>query len=387
VVPEPLARDFERFGRALPADFPAYVRERYRIDLSARYLGVPLPHPIGKGSGQLSLNLDQLETDRAAGLAFAVLKTVIAEDPSGARTMGAWAIHETRMKVEPIRSPSGRSGWTVTWKGRGWDRPFEDYLALVRGAGELTRSGFLAIPSAKFHLPLLDQPFRAAEYRHTTTALARAWGEPVLALEKDFSPTLAGDPLADERARVLRWLAEVPREVRAASGPTPVRLALKQMNARNDDAFQLAMLDAAGEADALVCFNRLWSAERGLAYGGPELGERNLRVLAMAAGRPRPALAGTGDICSGRRVLEYARCGCESVQLHTCFQLPLSEYPASGGSRTSRALHALVFHPERGMIAGLLELEQQALLHRHDGELRFLDLVPAPAPATGADAR
>ena len=28
-----------------------------------------------------------------------------------------------------------RDGWTVTWKGRGWDRSFEDYLDLVRAAG------------------------------------------------------------------------------------------------------------------------------------------------------------------------------------------------------------------------------------------------------------
>jgi hypothetical protein len=180
---------------------------------------------------------------------------------------------------------------------------------------------------------------------------------------------------------VLRWLAEVPREIRAAAGDTGVRLALKLMNARYDDAFQLAMLDAAGEADALVCFNRLWSAERGVAYGGPELAERNLRVLAAAAGRPGPPLVGTGDVCSGLRVLEYARAGCECVQLHTFFQLPLSEYRATDGSRTGRALHSLVFHPERGMIAGLLELEEQGVLHRHEGELRFLDLVPSPAPA------
>ena len=381
---ERLARDFERFARALPADFPADVRERYRIDLGARYLGFPLPHPIGKGSGQLSLNLDQLEADRAAGLAFVVLKTVIAEDPSGERTMGAWAIHETRMKVEPVRSPSGRSGWTVTWKGRGWDRPFEDYLALVRAAGELTRAGFPAIPSAKFHLPLLDEPFRSAEYRHTTAALARAWGEPALALEKDFSPTLAGDPLADERGRVLRWLAEVPREIRAAAGETRVRLALKLMNARYDDAFQLAMLDAAAGADALVCFNRLWSARARSRL------RRTRACRAQPAGprrrgrAPSPPLAGSGDICSGRRIVEYARAGCECVQLHTFFQLPLSEYPATDGSRTSRALHALVFHPERGLIAGLLELEEQGLLHRRGGELRFLDLVPSPAPAPEA---
>ena len=229
---ERLARDFERFARALPADFSAYVRERYRIDLGARYLGFPLPHPIGKGSGQLSLNLDQLEADRAAGLAFVVLKTVIAEDPSGERTMGAWAIHETRMKVEPIRSPSGRSGWTVTWKGRGWDRPFEDYLALVRAAGELTRAGFPAIPSAKFHLPLLDEPFRSAEYHHTTAARispgtsasqrstrlrSSASGSPARVGEKSFSSASAGSPHARANAAVVWWYSAL-RKGSSSSG-------------------------------------------------------------------------------------------------------------------------------------------------------------------------
>src|SRR5919205_627655 len=84
---EQLARDFERFKRELPRDFAGYVRNTYRIDLGARYLGHSIPHPIGKGSGQLSLNLEQLETDRDAGLAFVVLKTVIAEDAAGDRAM------------------------------------------------------------------------------------------------------------------------------------------------------------------------------------------------------------------------------------------------------------------------------------------------------------
>src|SRR5213592_2016314 len=75
-----LARDFKRFKRELPRDFAAHVRSTYRIDLTARYLGETLPHPVGKGSGQLSLNASQLETDADAGLAFAVLKTVIAQD-------------------------------------------------------------------------------------------------------------------------------------------------------------------------------------------------------------------------------------------------------------------------------------------------------------------
>ena len=373
-----LVRDFERFGGGLPDDPAGYVRESYRIDLAARYLGFPLPHPIGKGSGQLSLNLEQLENDRAAGLAFVVLKTVIAEDSAGTRAMDAWAIHETRMKVERVRSASGLDGWTVTWKGRGWDRGFEDYLDLVRAAGDLTRSGgMLVLPSVKYHLPRVGEDFREGEYRHTTESLARSWGGEVLALEKDFSPTLAGDALADDRERILRWLREVPDLVRGSSGGTPVRIALKLMNARHGEAFQREMVEAAARADTLVCFNRLWSAERGVAYGGYDLSDRNLRALTAvkASGVRRPPLSGTGNVSSGRMILEYARLGCESVQLHTFFQLPLSEYPATSGSRTQRALHALIFHPESGLLAGMLDLEAAGRIHRRNGELRFLDVA------------
>jgi hypothetical protein len=385
-----LERDFDRFKRELPRDFSAYVRETYRIDLTARYLGESIPHPIGKGSGQLSLNLGQLEDDAAAGLAFAVLKTVVAEDETGAQAMAAWAIHETKMRVE--RRPAG-AGWTVTWKGRGWDRPLADYLALVRAGRDLTRAGqLLVVPSVKYHLPRLAEPFRDAEYRHTTTQLAAAWADAPLLVEKDFSPTLAGDALADDRAQILRWLREVPGRIRAAS-PVPVRVAVKLMNARFDDRFQVEMMEACTGADALVVFNRLFDAERGIAYGGWDLSDRNLRVLqaeltpGASPGFPGsvvrltphasagiPTLVGTGNICSGRVILDYARRGCESVQVHTLFQLPLSEYPATHGSRTQRTLHALVFHPQDGLVAGMLALEARGALERRGAELHFLDV-------------
>ena len=367
-----LTNDFERFKRELPRAFASHVRDTYRIDLSARYLGRPVPHAIGKGSGQLSLNSGQLETDAEAGLAFAVLKTVIAQDATGDQSMAAWAIHETKMKVE-----RRDAGWTVTWKGRGWDRSFDDYLSLVRAGRDLTHAGrLLAVPSVKYHLPRLDEPFRDAEYAYTTRPLVTAWGEAPLLLEKDFSPTLAGDRLADEKQQILRWLREVPQRIRAHGD---VRLALKLMNARFDDDFQREMMDAAHGADALVVFNRLYDSGAGVAFGGPELSDRNLRVLAgltPGASPGIPELCGTGNISSGRMIVEYALRGCSSVQLHTFFQLPLEEYPATDGSRTQRALHVLIFDPRDGLIAVMLEREAAGALERRGGELRFLDLAP-----------
>lgn len=365
-----LARDFERFKRELPRDFAAHVRDTYRIDLSARYLGQVLPHPIGKGSGQLSLNAGQLETDGDAGLAFAVLKTVIAQDDAGSRSMAAWAIHEAKMRVE-----RRGGGWTVTWKGRGWDRSFEEYLALVRAGRHLTRAGrLLAVPSVKYHLPRLQEPFRFGEYAFTTRALAKAWGDPPLLIEKDFSPTLAGDPLSDEKQQILRWLREVPACVRDHA---EVRLAMKLMNARFDDGFQREMMEAASAADALVVFNRLFDPKLGVAYGGPELSDRNLLVLGFPTPAPGNAeLCGTGNISSGRLIVAYALRGCSAVQLHTFFQLPLEEYPATHGSRTQRALHALIFDPRDGLIAVMLEREAAGALERRSGELQFLDLLP-----------
>jgi len=372
-----LERDFERFKRELPGDFSDHVRETYGIDLTARYLGATIPHPIGKGSGQLSLNENQLADDARAGLAFVVLKTLIAEDEAGGQSMAAWAIHETKMQVERRHAAGGRAGWTVTWKGRGWDRSLEDYLALVRAGRDLTRAGrLLVVPSVKYHLPRLEEPFRDGEYRYTTRLLADAWGDdaPPLLVEKDFSPTLAGDSLAGDRDQIMRWLREVPGRIRAAS-PISVRVAVKLMNACFDDAFQLEMIDACRDADMLVCFNRLFDADRSVAYGGWDLSDRNLRVLDAVAPGVRPGLCGTGNICSGRMIVEYARRGCESVQLHTFFQLPLSEYAATHGSRTQRALHALLFDPRDGLVAALLALAATGRLERRDGALHFLDLA------------
>src|SRR5207248_6414130 len=112
-------------------------------------------------------------------------------------------------------------------------------------------------------------------------------------LEKDFSPTLAGDQRSDERERILDWLRRVPDLVRAAAAPPGVALGVKMMNARFEPEFQLEMLRAVVEGpasppDFLVYANRLFDPQRefegkaGVAYGGPALSDRNLHCLSLA---------------------------------------------------------------------------------------------------------
>jgi hypothetical protein len=40
----------------------------------------------------------------------------------------------------------------------------------------------------------------------------------------------------------------------------------------------------------------------------------------------------------------------------------------------------LLFHPEHGLIAGMLDLESEGILPRQDGELRFLEIGKASCP-------
>jgi hypothetical protein len=373
--------DFTRMARAgLPHDLEAYLAATYGLDVSGSYAGLPLRNPWGKASGQLSMRQSQIEEAAAAGLGFVVLKTVIAQDAEGHQTMAAWAIKEARMVAEPIVGrESGATGWTISWKGRGWWQTFDEYLALVGSASALGRDrGMLVIPSVKYHLPAPDEDFwRVEEYATTTRALLEAYVRPdgcgFMPVEKDFSPTLAGSDRARQRLKILEWLRATPSLIRGAGTAGAVRVGLKLFNSLDDDAFQLAMLAAVHEPgpscpDFLIYGNRLFDPERvfeghrGIAYGGPDLSDRNLRLLsalraAQAAGtiaRAGLEVSATGDISSGRMAVEYLLRGCTSFQLHTYFQLPLDVYAMTRGTKLERALHVLYFHPDNGLIVWLL---------------------------------
>lgn len=177
-VADVVRADYDRLAEEpLPCPLDQYVARSYGIDLRSEYAGLPLRNPWGKASGQLSMTPHQIREDVEAGLAFVVLKTVIAEEEGGARSMQAWAVRESRMVVEPIVGRSGEPGWTVTWKGRGWWRTFEDYLEFVAEARQTARgSGTLIVPSCKYHLPAPGEAsWRTGEYDFTTRRLLEAW--------------------------------------------------------------------------------------------------------------------------------------------------------------------------------------------------------------------
>ena len=163
------------------------------------------------------------------------------------------------MRVERRRAASGREGWTVTWKGRGWDRSFDDYLALVRAAGDLTRAGEHGRRSVG---QISSAPARTSRFASRSTA-TRPSASP---------PPGAATSCRWKRISRRRWPAmRSPTSRRGSSAgcakcrrrfepatPAPVRLALKLMNARFDDAFQLAMLR--GRPARRRCARRLQSA-------------------------------------------------------------------------------------------------------------------------------
>lgn len=398
--------DYEHFAtQGLPHGLTDYIRDVYRLDLTTTFAGHSIANPIGKASGQLSMTVQQVSEDADAGLGFVVLKTLIAEDAAGSRTMQAWAVKESRMVAEPIVGRrSGRTGWTISWKGRGWWQSLDEYLDLLRQAVALGgRRGMLVVPSCKFHLPTPDESrWNEREYAFTLGRLADAFRaispNARMPLEKDFSPTLAGSDRAADSRRILEWITIVPSLVRRLC-PIPVTVGLKLMNAMFDDGFQVEMLkrvfsaDDEHRADFVTFANRLFDPDRcldghrGVAFGGPDLSERNLSVLdaywrlAAAGTVPAPSIpiSATGDIHSGRMALEYALRGCASFQIHTFFQLPLEAYAMRAGSKIDKALHHIFFHPNDGLIAWLLHLGAEHHIVAADGTVRLRDVIGAAA--------
>ncbi len=393
-VRQKLAADFTQFASdGLPSELEAYLIDRYRLDVRGRYAGLPIKNPWGKASGQLSMRAGQVEEAAEAGLGFVVLKTVIAQDPVGDRSMAAWAVKESRMDVERIVGrESGEEGWTVSWKGRGWWQSFDEYRELLRQSIATGHRHAMAVaPSVKYHLPGPEESgWRQEEYEETTRSLLDAFrsagGTGPMPLEKDFSPTLAGSERSRQRTMILDWLETAPALIRGAVPEGDVRVGLKLFNSLEGDDFQAEMLERVHDrvrpnflvyANRLFDPDRLYDGHRGIAYGGPDLSDRNLRMLSAIRARPGAEpleISATGNIITGKTAVEYALRGCSSFQMHTLFQLPTESFSMSRGSKIERALHHLYFHPEHGLIVWLLHAASRLGLET-GGVVRLMDVV------------
>jgi dihydroorotate dehydrogenase len=398
---EKIQKDYLRFAEeGMPDNVEDYILKEYKIDISSRYGELTIKNPFGIASGQLSTNLSQINSSIEQGIGFIVLKTVISQDEAGNSSMDAWKINEPKMVVEEILSNKGEKGYTVTWKGRGWHKSFDDYLEFMNQSLKAGESkGVQVIPSCKFNLPSSkEEEFNEAEYAYTLEKLMKVWtdniGEYPMHLEKDFSPTLAGSDLSKKKETILWWLYKVPNIIKKFAQEGKLFLGIKLMNATFEDEFQLKLLKSMmgskeNGVDYLICFNRLFDydkvfeGKKGVAYGGFDLSDRNLmaltelRVLQQGEGLELKdiPISATGNVQSGKVMLEYALRGCENGQIHTYFQVPDSNYKMKKGNRVSKALYELIFNPETGLLAGMLYLNEKGLLDKQNNILKFSDVV------------
>jgi len=395
-----ISNDYERFSiEGVPENIESYILEKYKIDISSKYGELNIKNPFGIASGQLSTNIKQIENGIRDGIGFIVLKTVISEDGLGNSSMEDWKVDAPKMVIEEIKSQRGEIGYTTTWKGRGWHKNFAEYLEFMEKSLLLSKGSCVpVIPSCKFNLPeSREQNFRDEEYRYTLGEFLKIWkgtiGSSNMYIEKDFSPTLAGSSMSKVKDTILRWLNDVPGKIREFSPDNKIFLGVKLMNTIFDDEFQIEMfktiLNSKGSPDYLVCSNRLFDSEKvfegkkGVAYGGYDLSDRNLSVLSALRRLERSGeikgkevpISATGNICSGKMMLEYALRGCQNGQIHTYFQIPYENYKMRKGSRVAKAFLELMINPETGLVAGLQYLYEKGILKKQDGIIKFEEVV------------
>lgn len=390
-----IEEDYKRFSEeGLCKDIESYILERYSIDISSSYADRKIRNPFGIASGQLSCNINQVKNSIDSGIGFIVLKTVISEDPCGNSMMEQWKVEAPKMVVEKIKSARGEEGYTVTWKGRGWTKSFKEYLEFMEEALAYGKEkNVVVIPSCKFNLPKdLEEAFNIEEYKYTLKELLSSWknvmGKEKLILEKDFSPTLAGSDISKSKNSIIRWIKEVPSIIKEITGEDNIVLGLKLNNTVFEDEFQTEMLKEAfnnKKIDYLICFNRLFDVNKsfegkvGVAYGGYDLSDRNLKILTEIRREnynldKNIPISATGNIESGKMMIEYALRGCENGQIHTFFQVPAENFGLKKGHRVERALNELLFNPEKGLIKAMLYLEEKSIIKALDGILRFNDI-------------
>ena len=217
-------------ARATRLDFPNYVRDALP-DRPQR--PVPGPSRCRTPSARAQGNSRSISSSwrpiATAGLAFVVLKTVIAEDPAGGASDGSMG-HPRNADCEwsRRRSQTGREGVDRHLEGPGAGMAHSTTISpwFVRrrphpigrdGRGALGQVSTCPGWTSRFGPPSTAIPPSASRQRGATTPCR--W--------RKISLHAGGRRPADERNQILRWLREVPDQIRRGTN-RPVRLALKR---------------------------------------------------------------------------------------------------------------------------------------------------------------
>ncbi|MFH1677004.1 MAG: hypothetical protein ABIC40_08255 [bacterium] len=387
-VRESLRVDMDKPIALTASELGQYSLEKYGVDTGGKYAGIDLPHPFGKAAGQLSMKVGHVKTDRDNGLAFTVLKSAVGITEDGEIGINDWERSAPKMIVEKRKARDGREGWTVTWKGRGWDKGFAAYVDFYKNALEIDRD-YPVIPSLMVDVTNPDRAYAQAEFClgklheiHKSSGIGRDF-----LVEIDISPTMSLLPGAQDDETFRNYVRT--SVVAFHKGlPSKGRCVVKIPNSGRGAEFQLNLVRISIEESreklaGLVIGNRLFDSEKvfedqkGIAYGGFDLSDANLELLdSMQPYGNFPPLIGTGNIFSGKMMAEYAVRRCRAGELHTFFQLPADVYRAKSGpdGRIGCVIRELVFHPDDGLIAILFKLEKSGKLPRENGILSFDNL-------------
>jgi dihydroorotate dehydrogenase (fumarate) len=267
------------------------------MNLSTRYLGFDLPHPLIAGASPLADNLDTVRRLEDAGAAAIVLRSLFEEQI--AREQVAAFLHSERHGESFAEAISYFPTPQSFVFG---PEEYLEHLGRVKAAVQIPVIASLngTTPGGWLDYPPLIERMGADALELNIYRLA-------------FDSSLTGQEVEREAVEVVR---EVRRAVR-------IPLAVKLSPFYSSFANLAAQIDAAG-ADALVLFNRFYQPDiapeelelnRTLNLSDPRELPLRLRWLGALSGQVRASLAVSGGVHDARDAIKAVMAGAHAVQV------------------------------------------------------------------------
>ncbi|HEY6553865.1 MAG TPA: dihydroorotate dehydrogenase-like protein [Vicinamibacteria bacterium] len=267
------------------------------MNLSTRYLGFDLPHPLIAGASPLADHLDTVRRLEDSGAAAIVLRSLFEEQI--AREQVSAFLHSERHGESFAEAISYFPTPQTFVFG---PEEYLEHLGRVKAAVQIPVIASLngTTPGGWLDYPPLIERMGADALELNLYRLA-------------FDPALTGQ-------EVERETVEVVREVRKA---VSIPLAVKLSPFYSSFANLAAQIDAAG-ADALVLFNRFYQPDispeelelnRTLSLSDARELPLRLRWLGALSGQVRASLAVSGGVHNARDAIKAVMAGAHAVQV------------------------------------------------------------------------